>query len=353
MNRIKLLFVVSSSGFGGGENYVVEILKKIDKKKYFCGVCTPGNSIFYDVVSNYADKIYSIPFFDNADIYSFFKLMFIIKDYDVVHANLNRAVFFSGICGKILNIPVIATMHGIDKRFYYRFVKDIIFLSRYQMRFFKKYFSNSQKKLINIGIESDINVTDNVNRADIRKRLGIPDNAKIIGTVARLHKLKGIDILVKAFSILCSKRDDIYNIIIGDGPERKRLEILCNTLGVENKVIFTGSLKDPWEEFGFIIDIFVLPSLKENIPVSILEAMARNIPVIASNAGGICEEIPESCIVKEDCPEKYSLKILEILENNEKIKDITNKNFLRLKKRFNIDTMVKKLEMFYEQKYNL
>jgi glycosyltransferase involved in cell wall biosynthesis len=221
------------------------------------------------------------------------------------------------------------------------------------MNHFKNYFINIEKKLINIGIDSEVEQFDEDYKNNLKIHFNIPLNSKVIGTLARLHHLKGVDILIKSFEIMCKNRKDICLLIIGDGPERKKLENICKNSKIKDKIIFTGALEKPWEEAGIIMDVFVLPSYKENIPISILEAMARNIPVFASNVGGISEELPEHCIVENNDENQYSEKILSILEDKEKIKYIVKNNNLHLKNNFNVIKMVNILQEFYEQKYNL
>jgi glycosyltransferase involved in cell wall biosynthesis/peptidoglycan/xylan/chitin deacetylase (PgdA/CDA1 family) len=111
-----------------------------------------------------------------------------------------------------------------------------------------------------------------------------------IGAVARLAPEKGLDRLVEAFARVRNARPAAQLTLVGDGPERARLESLAARLGLGGSVIFTGRQENvrPWLA-GF--DVFALPSLTEGIPLALLEAMAVSVPVVASDVGGIPEVV--------------------------------------------------------------
>jgi glycosyltransferase involved in cell wall biosynthesis len=116
-------------------------------------------------------------------------------------------------------------------------------------------------------------------RVTARMRLGIPANAFVVGTVARLVPQKGVADLVSASSLL----PGVTLVIVGDGPLRGALEARAITAGAN--VVFLGS-RDDVEEVLPAFDVFVLPSLWEGEPISLLEAMAAGIPCIATATSG-------------------------------------------------------------------
>lgn len=107
-----------------------------------------------------------------------------------------------------------------------------------------------------------------------------------IGTVGRLAEVKRQDLLIEAFARLCGMRPGLRLLLVGDGPEREALEGLVNRLGVADRVTFAGFQAHP-EEFLRQMDLFALPSRHEAMPLSLLEAWASGLPVVASAVGGI------------------------------------------------------------------
>ena len=122
-------------------------------------------------------------------------------------------------------------------------------------------------------------------RQAVREAWDIPPEAFVIGTVGRLVPVKNYPCLLKAFEKIIGQKKEARLLLVGDGPERARLEGLAQDLGVGARVIFTG-LQYPVVDFYRAMDLFVLPSFKEGLSNTILEAMAADVPVIASKVGG-------------------------------------------------------------------
>lgn len=117
----------------------------------------------------------------------------------------------------------------------------------------------------------------------------------VIGTVGRLQGEKDQATLIKAFKLLQTDTTvpvSMKLLIIGDGPERDRLEQLAVDCGIENKILFFGP-RDDVASMLSLLDLFVLPSLGEGISNTILEAMAAALPVVATNVGGNPELVDE------------------------------------------------------------
>ena len=123
-------------------------------------------------------------------------------------------------------------------------------------------------------------------RAGIRHALGIPEDARVIGTVGRLNEVKRQDLLVRAFARVRARHADTWLLLVGDGPERSRLERLANELGIFGRTLFTG-YQSRTEHFLSAMDVFALSSRHEGLPLALLEAWAAGLPVVSSAVGGI------------------------------------------------------------------
>ena len=139
--------------------------------------------------------------------------------------------------------------------------------------------------------------TDHGLQTDLRASLGIPDDAVVIGSVGRLAQVKGYDRLIGVFSELVNTVSDmevgslssvvcrrLRLLLIGDGPERANLEVQVKELGVSDRVIFSGYRSDAKSCLA-AMDLFVLPSRSEGLSVSLLEAMAAEVPVAVTDVG--------------------------------------------------------------------
>jgi glycosyltransferase involved in cell wall biosynthesis len=126
-------------------------------------------------------------------------------------------------------------------------------------------------------------------RAEARKRWGIADGDVVFGTLARLDvSHKGQNLALECFAGLKARHPDarLKYVLVGDGPDRARLESEAAALGLGQSVIFAGGTTEPWTSHpGF--DVFVLPSRYEGTPFALLEAMACGIAPVAMDVGGV------------------------------------------------------------------
>ncbi len=122
-------------------------------------------------------------------------------------------------------------------------------------------------------------------RNQLRAQLNIPEDRFVIGCAARLHWQKQIDRLIEAFSLLAPDDERLVLVLIGDGPDREQLERQTRELGLSDRALFLGR-RDNIRDLYTIMDLFVLSSLWEGLPLVILEAWDTGIPTVAANVPG-------------------------------------------------------------------
>ena len=154
----------------------------------------------------------------------------------------------------------------------------------------------------------------------LRERLGIVENEAIILSVGRLSKEKAHADLAKAFRQLCTTNPDLNCklVIVGDGPEREPLESAAAQSGLSQRIIFAGQVTDV-RPFYAMSDVFVLPSLTEGSPNVLLEAMAAQVPIVATAVGGVPEivENEESALlVPANDPAALAAAIARVVKDN-------------------------------------
>jgi len=121
-----------------------------------------------------------------------------------------------------------------------------------------------------------------------------------IAVIGRLSPEKGVDILLQALARLTADGRDVSAVIAGDGPERPRLETLVATLGLASRIRFLGHVDDPWPIYA-AVDLVVIPSRSEGLPNVLLEALAADVPVVATRVGAVPDVLaqPGSGIIVE------------------------------------------------------
>jgi glycosyltransferase involved in cell wall biosynthesis len=214
---------------------------------------------------------------------------------EVIHAHVFSAGVPAVVIGKLYQIPVVITEHwtGFPRR-------TLGFVEKTMARFAMKgtkwilpVSHNLQKNIEAYGIKGNFQIVPNVVDTTLfypleKDQTGI--HKKRILFVGLLTPRKGVAYLLHALAQLRQKRDDWELCIVGDGPARLEFENLAASLSLTDRVVFHG-LKSKPEIADFMrqADFFVLPSLWENLPCVIIEAMASGLPIISTHAGGIPE----------------------------------------------------------------
>jgi len=177
----------------------------------------------------------------------------------------------------------------------------------------------------------------NLDREEIRRRLGIGDDEIVILYLGRLVKKKGLDVLILAFLKLVSEKPT-FNIkltIAGDGPERKRLENLCNQLGLAGKVVFLGAVPEKIKKCIYkASDIFVytpiIMEIPEEWPIAPLEAMSLGIPTIVSTAVGSLPDISHGVLVVRHGDAEALYRAMKCLLENKRLQSYLSKLSLNI-----------------------
>ena len=189
-----------------------------------------------------------------------------------------------------------------------------------------KYKIAPAKKLVKIYNGVDVNSLDFLSREEARQKLqivgdvvgdAIPD--KVVGCVANFYKTKGLEYLIEAAKKVIDFRNQSIFIIIGEGRQRPKLEALIKKYGLKNKVFLIGRIPDAYKYLK-AFDVFVLPSLKEGFPWIILEAIAAEIPIVATKVGALPEILEDEFLVEPKNSEILAKKISWMLEHPTKTK---------------------------------
>lgn len=167
----------------------------------------------------------------------------------------------------------------------------------------------------------------------------------IIGTIANFYPPKGLKYLVEAAEHFKNK-DDVVFVIIGDGQERKELELLITNYQLQHKVLLLGQIPDAYKLLN-AFDIFVLPSVKEGFPWVVIEAMAAKLSVVATRVGAIPEIIEDGkngFIVEPARPEQIAAKIQDLLNDEHLRQELGIQAHQTVLFNFSLDKTVKQIE---------
>jgi len=215
---------------------------------------------------------------------------------DIIHGHQYTPYIYAIFPALFSRTKVVFTEHG---RFYpdsYKwkrrlvnpvlamFTDRVIAISHATAHALAQYEWIPLKKIEVIYNGTDIEPCNNSEVSRLRASLDL-ENAIVFGTVARLDPIKNQPLLIQAFAKLCLRLSAARLVIVGDGPERQKLENLVSKLGITDRVLFTGFITNPAPYFS-LIDVFILSSFSEGTSVTLLESMAAGRVAIVSNVGG-------------------------------------------------------------------
>jgi glycosyltransferase involved in cell wall biosynthesis len=184
-----------------------------------------------------------------------------------------------------------------------------------------------------------------------REEFGIPEGVPVVGVVARLEAEKGHRTLVDGWPVVLESHPDARLLIVGEGSERNSLEAQAASLGISDRVVFTGRREDV-PAVTAALDVAVLPSYREAQGLSVLEAMALSRPVVASNVGGIPEMIEDGVsgllVPPGDC-DALAGAIVRLLSDHPFADMLAKRGHDLVHERFCIELMTSQIETLYDE----
>jgi N-acetyl-alpha-D-glucosaminyl L-malate synthase BshA len=293
------------------------------------------------------------------DVIRFEKLDILHVHYAIPHAAvayMSKQILRS----KGINIPIVTTLHGTDITLV---GNDSSFapVAEFSINESDGVTSVSEQlkreTLQTFQIKKEIKVIYNfidfsrfrkTNKDHFRKAIA-PEGEKILVHISNFRKVKRVEDVIQIFAIV-KKRIKSKLLLIGDGPERKNMEDLCRHLNLCDEIRFLGK-QEAVEELLAIADLFILPSETESFGLAALEAMACEVPVISSNAGGI-PEVNIDGVTGYMCPigdvNGMAQRCIELLNDEESLNMFRRNAFLQAK-RFDISAILPQYENFYNE----
>lgn len=366
-DKINLLYITQS--FGGVEIYIRQIIERLDQTKFALTVIAPPNKAFSEYCKEKDIEYLTIDMARGLnvwlDIKSFLQIRKLIKKInpDIIHLHSSKAGFIGRIASKQLNKKSIFTPHGIS---YMSFsgIKRATFLlvealtSKYTYKVLGCSYSESIKMHFEIGIPNyKIDVIPNaipIVTKETKRLFNTQSDAIKIGTIARLTYQKNPLLLVEIANQVLKKYPNVHFSILGSGLDEHLKEETLNLIDKYNISDKFNIL--PWGdrnislEYLKSLDIFILTSIFEGLPLSLLEAMSLGTPCVTSKCDG-CNDVIQnnengfSCMTVDD----YIQAISNLIEDQSLQRRIGENAYSFVNKNHNINHFIKKLESYYEK----
>lgn len=334
--KIKLLRIISRLNIGGPSIHAHLLTNGLDKEKFesilAMGDISPqeGNMGYLfdslDDVIRISELQREISI--RMDIKAIMKIYKILRkeNPDILHTHTAKAGFSARLAVMFYNfvndrrIRTVHTFHGnifkdyfskgqsflfvLIERMIARLTDVIIAISKTQRKELVEEFRIAPAwkiRKIELGFNLQPFFSSRSLKGKFKQNIGIDDETILIGIIGRLVPIKNHMMFLKAAKKFCEQNPvtRVKFVIIGDGELRDKLEIYCKKMGLNNHVIFCGWAKNVPLVYSDL-DILALTSLNEGTPVSIIEAMAASVPVIATDVGGVADLVGKPKILQYD-----------------------------------------------------
>ncbi|MEW5768652.1 MAG: GT4 family glycosyltransferase PelF [bacterium] len=380
-NQIKILRIIARLNIGGPAIHTTILTKRLNPERFQSLLVTGregehegnmldllGETDLKPIVIEELGR--EISLWD--DLKAFFKLYCLIRREkpDLVHTHTAKAGTLGRAAAYLAGVPlIIHTFHGHVLHSYFGPLKTKIFLwmERFLAKITHKIITVSQKqreeilaygigdpnKVISIplGLELDRFINLEPLKGSLRKELNLSGQEVLIGIVARLVPIKDHSCFLSAARIVARRHPEAKFLVVGDGELREQLEKQTKKLGLEDRVIFLGFRGD-LERVYADLDMVVLSSLNEGLPVAVIEAMASGLPVVATRVGGVIDLVEDEAtgrLVPPNDPQALAEGILELLASPTEASKMGRLGRKKVYPSLSAGRLVKDIENLYEE----
>lgn len=379
--RTKILFVITKSVWGGAQRYVFDLATNLSKDEFevavalgpqekglwgMLGTKLENARIPVSLIQSFQKSINPIK-----DISAFFELLALYNHFkpDIIHVNSSKAggiacaaaVWHQFITGKRTNR--IFTVHGWAfledwrphwQRALIRFASKltaclctrVIVISKrdYDSALSYNVAPSSKVTYIPNGIGTFSFREKNIAQKELLKK----EHALVVGVIAEWTKNKGLTYVLEAMPVILKEFPETVLCLVGWGKEGEKLKMKSKKLQLDKNIFFVS--KNEAATYLKAFDIFVLPSLKEGLPYTILEAGLARLPVVATRVGGIpdiIEHEKQGILIDPCSSEQLADKIIQLLRNSNAREQLGNALHERVVKNFSFGAMLEKTTHVY------
>lgn len=366
-SRIRVLHIIKSLGRGGAETLLPETLKLHDRERY---------EFFYIYFLPWKDQMVEAIRAGSGTVACFsasnnIKIILRVRDVvayirqhkiQVIHCHLPWAGLLGRLIYRMTGLPVIYTEHNKQERYHgiTFWLNKLTFNSQSRVVAVSQDVEESIRKNIRPsvpvqtvlnGVNTDTFQRDAAAGLALRARYGISSTALVVGTIAVFRFQKRLAEWLEVMAGVCQADPGVFGIVVGDGPLRPEIEARLKALNLEGRVILAGLQTEvrPWLS---AMDIYMMSSVFEGLPIALLEAMSMGCAVVSTDAGGIKEVIRDGVdglLVPVDQWPELGKRVGRLTSDTELRSTLAVQARARVLEAFSLKRMVAELESIYEK----
>lgn len=369
MRKVRLLQLVDRLGFAGAENLLYTFAGSVDRTRFDVHICTlrPGEG---RSVANLRDLGFPVIELDQHHAYDLHILRTLVRyirlhKIDIIHTHLLASDIMGRLAGFLTRRPVVSTIHNarVDleieppyRRWMERWTarlwcRRLIVVSPILREEIAAWFGLPQSRVIAIpnGIDTaHFRLPSSFNPAAARREM-LGGDYRMVTNVAGLRPQKGQSYLVEAAAKVLAIHPDVRFAVVGAGPLRHEIEEQASSLGISDRFLIMG-LRTDVPEILAASDVFVLSSLWEGMPLSLLEAMAAGCPAVATGVGGVPELLKDrvtGLLVPPSDSAALAAAIIDCLDNPEQARQRAATAQVMVVHEYDRNAMTRKWEAVY------
>lgn len=349
------LHLITSLNFGGTETFVLNILRCLKKDYNFTVAYLKERGAIADEIEKMHIPVFR---FNGCRDLKYFLSQ---HRMDIVHTHLYRANIIGRIAAHAAEVTqIISSQRSLDDwknpwhvwldRWTARYARTIIANSQYARDLLTMREKIPAKKITVIynGVETLQEFSDK-ELAGFRKKYDFNDQDILIGTVTRFHQEKGVRFIPSMVQAVIKQQPQVKFILVGDGPEKKKVTAEIARMKLTEHVRFTGYYPDA-ARITSLCNVFFLASLEESFPQALLEALAGGVPAVCTEVGGVTELITPretGLLVKPKDPQALAEAIVWLLSHPQEAQAMGDKAKLLVQKDFQLSAKIQQLREIY------
>lgn len=364
---IKILMVIGNPERGGAQTFAVNVLKNIDRNNFQIDFVFMSNRTdgYYNEIKSLGSTIYQLPKYNFINKKSFknsWHKLFGEHKYNIVHAHATGPAHIFLKIARQYGIATISHSHSasyrgsvLEKLAKKASVRKVRKFSDYwfacsdlaaKRLYGKKYQQYSNYYYIPNMIDPDRFKYDGTVAKETKRELKISDNNRVYGHLGSFSKPKNHAFLLNSFKKILVNNPNSTLLLVGDGPLRPEIENTIAKLDMAKNVILVGSVADT-HKYLFSMDVMIFPSLFEGFPISVLEAQAAGVVVIASDR--ITKEVCLTDHIYYHSLSEGASNWADFASSVPLVTDRSKSNFVISQTKYNIENGIKNLESIYNR----
>lgn len=370
--KLSILEVINCARLGGGMGHLLGLFQNLDPDKYHLSLIADKGDYLIDPIRKLNIPIHFVPMmhsrFDVRTAYQIARIA-IAEGADVLHCHGTRAAFFGAMAKPFCGVKKsIYTVHGFS------YNKDMPSREKLFYLWVERFLGKAHDRLISVSkfdrteaIERKVCLANRISavpnaidfkkfnpasvNGEFRAAIGLDADVKLVGTAARFVPQKGIEYLLESAEMILDSCRDVRFVIVGEGDLEEKLKSITKKKGLSDKVFFTGSSKQMAQVYAGL-DVFVLASLWEGHPLTLIEALAMKTPTVATETSGspeIIEDGKSGLLVPPKDPKSLARAVIQLLEDRKFAQNLAENGRDSVIDRYSFSKMARQTEEVFRE----